>query len=264
MKMQNLNLVYFSATQTTQKVATAFAQGFNADETKVYDFTLPQDRQTAPSFTKNDIVLVGIPVYVGRVAPVFMEYLKALKGNRTPCIVLGVYGNRHYDSCLVELEDILIENGFLPVAGLAFIGEHSFSEKIAKGRPNDEDLSVAMEYGKKVAEKLASMTEVTSLPLGVIPGPRPYKEPFAGNAPIAPIVGETCINCGLCAQHCPMGAINPENVREIDRTKCLKCRRCARLCPVGAIDFNQPPFQKHLQDLINAFGDTPNKPELFI
>ena len=51
-----------------------------------------------------------------------------LQAHNTPAVCVVVYGNRAYDDALLELKDILTERGCRPIAGAAFIGEHSFSD----------------------------------------------------------------------------------------------------------------------------------------
>ena len=102
------------------------------------------------------------------------EYLeKHISGNNTPCAIVAVYGNRHFDDCLVEMEDLLTEKGFLVTAAAACLGEHSYTTQIATGRPDEADLAWAKEFGQKLQEKLTG--PVQALEKGVIPGNRPIK-----------------------------------------------------------------------------------------
>lgn len=65
--------------------------------------------------------------------------LAHLKGHGNPAIAVAVYGNRDYDDALVELQDLLEENGFCVIAGAAFVAQHSIFTKVAAGRPDEDD-----------------------------------------------------------------------------------------------------------------------------
>ncbi len=43
-----------------------------------------------------------------------------------------------------------------------------------------------------------------------------------------------CVHCGICANHCPTGAINFENAEIYNESECIKCFACTQECPVDA------------------------------
>lgn len=263
MNLKTVTLVYFSATDTTRKTLRAIAKGMNA-ETKEVDFTLPGDRAEGHSFGPDDFVLFGAPVYGGLLPLLERDYLKKITGENTPCAVIGVYGNRAFDDALVEMEDLVTENGFAVLAGAAFIGEHSFSSKIATARPDAADLAIAADFGKELAQKYAKMGKTEAIAKGALPGNRPYKERGGAGAPMVPATNENCINCLLCAKKCPVGAIDMEDVHKVDAAKCLHCLRCVRICPKQAKAFGGEAFDGIVAWCIKGFGEPRREPELFL
>lgn len=254
MNLTAANLIYFSPTNTTQKVVRAIGAGTGLIA-REYDFTHLLTPPAAPVFKENELVVIGAPVYVGRVPAVTLDYLRSLQGTCTPCVLIGLYGNRAFDDFLLELEDLARERGFIPVAAAAFIGEHSFSNQPAGGRPNSIDLAAATEFGSEISKKIKEASAVPGLPLGSIPGNRPYRAPFrSGGVPFAPVVSENCASCGACASACPTGAISRDDVRDIEASTCIRCRACAQVCPNSAIDFAEPSFWEHTEQLVKTFG----------
>jgi ferredoxin len=258
---KQLNLLYFSATDTTAKIVKEITNGMG-ESGKEYDITLPAARQEEISFHSDDVVVIGVPVYAGRVPAFLIDYFAKVKGNQTKAVFIVVYGNRDYEDALLELKDTLEQNGFIGIAGGAFIGEHSYTSKLAAGRPDKEDLNSARKFGMKIKEILNRDNQDTAKKL-IIKGNYPYKE-RKPQQPVAPETNDKCTNCGICAIHCPMGAIDLLDSKVVDETKCIKCCRCIKRCPVNAKAIKQEAFNQFTQGLIDKFGITRREPELFL
>lgn len=218
-----------------------------------YDITLPKNREPAhaPHFSEHDIVVLALPVYGGRYISLVEEYISALRGTNTPCILVASYGNRHFDDALVEMEDLMRQKGFVVVGAAAVVGRHSFSGNIAGNRPTAEDLAGAEQFAQSIAGK-----ELTALPLGRISGHRPYQKERMPANPLAPITSDDCTNCHLCAVNCPNGVINLENSRELakDATACIMCHRCVVNCPMGAKHFEGAAYEALIARCEKNFG----------
>lgn len=258
---KKVTLVYFSSTKTTKKNLLAMAEGMNCPFETV-DFTLPASRERDVCFGEDDFVIFGSPVYGGVMPLLVREYLeKHISGNNTPCAIVAVYGNRHFDDCLVEMEDLLTEKGFLVTVAAACLGEHSYTTQIATGRPDEADLAWAKEFGQKLQEKLTG--PVQALEKGVIPGNRPYKE-RKPSAPMAPVNTNGCIHCGNCVRNCPVGAIDAKDPGKADPEKCIKCLSCVRLCPLGSKAFTAEGFQASVAWCLANFKEPRKEPVAFL
>ena len=262
MKITDVDLICFSATQTTARTAQAIGAGTGLP-VRVFDITAAQGQAGLPAaFGADELAVVGVPVYGGRVPPLAAARLAALQGSGTPCVLLCLYGNRAFDDALAELYDLLAARGFRAVAAAAFVGEHTFSARVAGGRPGPDDLAEARCFGRAVARKLAAAPAVPALDPSRIPGGRPYKAAM-GALPFSAVAGEGCTRCGRCVAACPAGALSLDGAVTVDGAKCIACRACARVCPAGAIDLPAPVRKELAQHVEQAFGK-PDKPNLTI
>lgn len=238
MQIKSLKLVYFSPTGTTRKVLKGISEGIGIGNIEDLDLTPPDAKNREFSLNKDQLALIGAPVYGGRIPSEAAFRLGHVKGNKTPAVVVVLYGNREYEGALRELHDLAVETGFIPLAWGAFIGEHSFSNNdrpIAKGRPDEEDLNIAKEFGRSIQDKIQSLEKPDGEPIPEIPGNRPFKERKRGMSHSAPITHEDiCVKCNTCAEVCPTGAIFVDETVMTDGTKCISCCACVKNCAVNA------------------------------
>ena len=112
--------VYFSGTGTTERTVTHIAGELArllAAPCRSLDFTRPQVRQQELNFCQSDLVVLGTPVYAGRVPNVLLPFLREkVRGRGALAVPVVLFGNRNYDDALIELRDILQEDGFRCVA----------------------------------------------------------------------------------------------------------------------------------------------------
>ena len=233
MKINFVSGIHFSPTGNTAKVVNTIGRKIAGDYYKEIDMAVPGNRGNARNFTSTELLIVGVPVYRGRVPEVMAEEIKNWKGNRTPAVILVTYGNRVVEDALLELKDLLIGQGFVPFGAGMFSGQHSFNKQIGYNRPDKKDLIVAENFADEIVERLADL-DLNRVSL-VVAGERPYKKvPPMGQMPFLPVTDMRCIYCMICANYCPMEAISFSNPKAVDKDKCVRCTKCIKVCPVQA------------------------------
>lgn len=256
MKLKNVKAVYYSAAGHTRYIVCEIAK-FIAEKLDIpwetYDFTLPEKRQQVQYYDEDNLIIFGTPVYAGRIPNKLLPTVQTLfKGNKALAVPVVTFGNRSYDNALIELRNELENNEFHTIAAAAFVAEHVFSNKIAAGRPDEEDQVEIYQFASAVADKIKKMNEIPEkiqvkgtepipayyIPLGMDGKPAVFLK-------AKPKTIEKCTNCKQCVSVCPMGSIDydcPSTVSGI----CIKCHACIKVCPVGAKYFDDEAMLSHI------------------
>ncbi|QBG48935.1 4Fe-4S dicluster domain-containing protein [Verrucomicrobia bacterium S94] len=251
-----IHLIYFSPTTTTRQTLKAIACGTNGTVQSETDLTC-RSPEILPVFRKNDLVLIGMPVYAGRLPQLAVQRFLSIKGNSAAAVPVVVYGNRHYDDALIELYDLCRKQGFRPVAAGTFLGEHSFSTSqlpLSKGRPDAADLEKAEAFGRQIG----------TAELETVPGNRPYKPEKNLTGSATSVDPERCTACGKCVELCPTQGMSIKNsVAEADPDNCIWCMACLRFCPEDARSLTLEPIRATAQKLNDHFSER-REPEIFL
>ncbi len=240
----NITAIYFSPTGGTKQYVQTIAERFD-EKYAILDLSERDTRLREHTFSKDDLVVVGVPVYYGRVPQIEGSLLNHLHGEGTRAILVAVYGNRAFDDALLELSDLCAKQNFSPIAAFAGVAQHTFSDKIAAGRPNADDLLRAEQFAQSCKTVLGD--DALSSP--ALPGNHTYR-PY-GSVPFAPKGDKSCTGCHTCVKSCPTGAIDTATPRKTDMQKCIRCFACIKACPVGARKVTSPVFRiavKKLED----------------
>lgn len=217
--------IYFSPTGGTKKVADILVNNLGGEFCEV-DICRDIEKMTLQA---DEVCLVSVPSFAGRVPAVAIERLKKISANGAKAILNSVYGNREWDDTLTELQDTLESCGFVCVAAVAAVAEHSIFRQFATGRPDADDATELAEFACKITAKLDGGV-FRKLNLAGSHGT--YKE--VGPIPFKPEGNDNCDDCGICADSCPVGAIDKTNPRNTDKEVCISCMRCRDICPKHA------------------------------
>ncbi|MDD3252557.1 MAG: EFR1 family ferrodoxin [Lachnospiraceae bacterium] len=229
MKIKQVTGIYFSPTKSTKNVVMQIAGQFGGNQAEL-DLTDANRNRPDYHFLENEVIVVGAPVYGGRLPVTAAERLRKLHGHQTPAVLVVVYGNRAYEDALLELKEILTEQGFVPAAAIAAVAEHNIIRSIAAGRPDAKDQEMLTQFGQQAAKQLEALARVGELHDLSVPGHHPYRE-FHG-LPIRIHVSANCSNCGTCIRKCPTQAISRTDPKITDQERCIGCMRCIQECPV--------------------------------
>ncbi len=247
----------FSPTGGTKKVAELFATAFT-DTYITIDLTDWKKDYSTYCFEEEDICIVSVPSFAGRVPLTAVERLEKMHGNKAKAIFIAVYGNREYEDTLVEMQDVLSEAGFIPAAAVAALAEHSIIRTFAEGRPDKNDEQVLADFAKQIKEKINESGSIEELNL---PGDRPYR----ARAPLAskPLLKDSCVKCGLCVKACPVQAIPTDLSKSMDEEVCISCMRCETVCPIKAREV-APQVTAFLNEMLSVSAKGYKENQLFL
>lgn len=265
---KNLKSVFFSATNNTKdlvcRITENLARSLEISNVSVYDFTPAGERNKRLEFTQEDIVVIGVPVYAGRVPNLLLNYIKSMQGNGAICVALVTFGNRNFDDALIELSNIMTNCDFNLISAGAFVYPHSFSNILAGDRPDKDDIELMQKLIDSTALKIRASKQSSGslLDLMSIRGNieyRNYFKPVDKNGhvfefrKIKPHTFNECLKCNICVDLCPMASIEELNPKIVSG-KCIKCCACIKSCPVKAKEFIDENYIKHkleLEELAN-------------
>jgi len=233
-----VHLIYFSATHTTQTVCRGVAQHWGKEIVE-HDLTL-EGPAGEVELSEDDLLVLGMPVYCGRIPELATERLASFRGHSSKAIAIAVYGNREYDDALIEMAQWLEAHNFHMVAAAAFIGRHCIFPAVADGRPDAADEGKMKDFAEACRPLLE--VPVDAIPRVAVPGNAelpPYKR-----SSFCPVPTDQCTQCGTCAANCPAGAISPEDASVVDASRCLACGRCIVICPVGGRQFAGEAYEQ--------------------
>jgi ferredoxin len=247
--VNSVQSLFFSPTGSTRRIVETIAGGTGVPSLTPISLTTPRDRDSFSGQIDGDLLIVGVPVYTGRIPSFVLSPLSQVDGAGHWALPVAVCGNVRMGTCLPELCAVLKRQGFtIPAAG-NFVAQHSFACEdfpIAEGRPDEEDLRQAAEFGRRVFSRIAEGAKDLTCVYGRSLYIRMY---VSGSTEATGFVSmperhrptvrvsehntDLCDDCGNCVDACPTGSIDAESHLIEDET-CIRCFACTAVCVPGA------------------------------
>ncbi len=244
----------FSATGRTQNVVDILCKDRKIDEFVPLCSTNLGYHKMRP----DDLCIIASSVYEGRIPQVAVDNILKVDGNGAKAVIMVVYGNRNYDNALAELKDVCQKRGFVTVAAITAVAQHSIATSVAADRPDETDIEDLKNYSKQIMERYENNTLPTDVS---VPGTVPTDK--TGRLPFHPKANKSCVNCHLCSTNCPVGAIPYDNSSLTDNTKCISCLRCMEICPAHSRTM-LPPLRKVVDIVLGRLWKKPRPYEFYM
>lgn len=272
MKERTIHGMYFSPTGNGRKVndflcyelSSAFEKQGIGVQVKHVSLNKEDNRAVEYTFGEDDILVINMPTYAGRVPNVLKDFLATcFRGNGALCIPVVTYGNRSYENSLLELATLMKKDGFRVIAGAAFVGQHPFSEKLGRGRPDMEDVHTISRFGEEIAGRIITNNLEEFVPEGDYETIKYYTPLGIDGQPAkflkaCPVQDDNrCNDCGRCYLICPVASKNI----------CIKCMACVTYCHAFALKFENEAFLSHVAYLEANYADelgNRKEPDMFI
>ena len=237
LNFDKISKIYFSPSGTTEKIVNEISKNFNMNQENYNLLSFDEAKEF-----NNELVIIGMPVFNGRIPKSACKRLSKMKGNNTKAIVVLNYGNMEYGDALLELTELLKENNFKIIGAAATVSQNSLFNQLGYKRPDEHDLKSINEFSQKIIEKLKNNKENEIF----VSGYKPYKEyttpEFTLNCD-----ENLCTECLDCYYTCPEEAIMENNPLMTKMDNCSRCGTCINVCSEGARSFggSRYEFEKH-------------------
>ena len=207
-----------------------------AEQPDIIDLSLPLNG--TPRFSPEDVCLIAVPCFGGRAPEIALERLAQTQGGGARAILLSVYGNRSDEDTLFELKGAAMRAGYVPMAAVRAVAQHSIVPAIAAGRPDEEDARRLAQFGRVIRDRL---TEPNAPPLSL--AKKGLLRPFGG-LPVHPRAGKPCTGCGKCERACALNNIRITEGKPAWGKECTHCMACICGCPAHAIEYGKRSIGK--------------------
>ncbi len=239
-------IFYFSATGNTKKLACEIARRLNEKTTDIE--SIPKEGEFRYEMDDGETVGFLFPVYFCNVPDIFLDFIKRLRlksNERYYAFAAGTYGTQFGAAMIYAIKALLAQgitinasfalktiDTFLPMFSIPEGDDRAAVENAA----NLQTDIICQKLRNRSAgrfEPQTSFRRTLSAMMGIT-----YR--IMNKTSFFRIAG-ACSGCGLCADRCPIGAIemSPGNRPHWTVKRCMLCLRCVHGCPADAIEYSR-------------------------
>lgn len=221
-------------------------------------------------FSKRDLIGIGTPVYYFHPPYHIFDIAEALPLLEGKMGFLFCTSGGNPGSTLYQIKRITDQKGLKIIDGNdKFVGfdrhplylDFDYIYPPSVGHPTEDDLNAAKEWGRQLIEKASAPNPPEKTDLRT-------KNSFYADLQTFEFINKTfpkfklneekCIQCGICADLCPVDCIVLDPFPKWTK-KCDRCYLCEMECPEQAIECDWRWQSSHMTELMKKKGFTPIK-----
>lgn len=268
-------VVFCSPAGSTRRVAEYIKEGFihRKAEVVTLDLGKAHDRSAfldaIRTAGKHACLFIGSPVYRDVAIPPVINFIETLpKMVGAYAVPFVTWGEACSGVALWQLGNALAKKGFTVPGAAKVVAVHSMMWRVknpaGKGHPDETDNRKI----KKLVATLYTRLDSDNVPvlsldtLDYQPPSRAEEMKKKINTPwlIVPknVHTETCTQCGVCEEECPVSSVVLNPYPEFDRN-CFDCFNCIRFCPETAIEpaISMEQIEHHIRERVRTINERP-------
>lgn len=242
-------IFYFSATGNSKYVATRISNK-TGDKIIAIDQCL-KDKELVYLAENNENIGIVVPTFTSALPTIVDEFFKKIsikrkgKGYNFAVITYGTNSGAAYYFLKNNMKNISLPinalysvkypDSFTPIFNVS--NKEKMNKKVKDAEPVIDD----------IIEKIQQKVEGNFVKNKTLPGIATliHKVAYLNARNTNKFtVDDSCIGCGLCAQKCPVDAIEMENNKPVwVKSKCTLCLGCLHRCPKNSIQYGNKTKQ---------------------
>ncbi|MGE4519303.1 MAG: EFR1 family ferrodoxin [Desulfobacteraceae bacterium] len=272
-KFKKAVIAYISPGGSTKEAAYVLKDALSSKNIEVSMFEVGRKNsfEGVRKALKEDGVIFfpGSPVYVSKILPTIKELISEVKTDKKiPAAPFVTWGCVTSGIALYDAGISLKENGFEIAGALKVPAVHTMTtpseNPLGAGHPDTDDKKIISEFADRLLSFLESDDYSSKClePEDIQYQPEDKKAEMEkgdvykarANMPQKMVSESLCTTCGVCAELCPVEAIEMDPY-PVFKDNCISCFNCFKQCPEEAILCDLAPVAERIQQRKKMFNE---------